>query len=118
MFARTLASATLALLVMSPAFADDMSAMNMTPTASDSPSTQAFKAGMAKMDTGMGHYTGDADRDFVVNMIPHHQGAIDMANTELKYGKDSELRTLAKNIITAQEQEISMMQDWLKNHPQ
>jgi uncharacterized protein (DUF305 family) len=54
--------------------------------------------------------TGDADRDFVALMIPHHQGAIDMARAELKYGHNEELKRLAQNIVTQQQHEISEMQ--------
>ena len=61
--------------------------------------------------------TGDADKDFVMMMIPHHQGAIDMANIELKYGKDETLRTMAKAIVEAQEKEIKEMKDWQAKHP-
>jgi uncharacterized protein (DUF305 family) len=53
--------------------------------------------------------TGDIDRDFVAMMVPHHQGAVDMARAELKYGHNQELRRLAQNIVTQQEQEISAM---------
>lgn len=81
----------------------------------DSPSTQAYMAAMTKMhDNMMIDYTGDADVDFVRGMIPHHQGAIDMAKLELKYGKDPELRKMAEGIISAQEAEIATMQTWLK----
>ncbi len=57
--------------------------------------------------------TGDADADFVRNMIPHHQGAIDMAKTILAFGKDPELRKLAEAIIAAQDSEIALMKAWL-----
>jgi uncharacterized protein (DUF305 family) len=58
------------------------------------------------MDVG---FTGDADRDFARMMIPHHQGAIDMALVELRYGKDDRLKRLAQEIIVTQQQEIAVM---------
>jgi len=54
-------------------------------------------------------FTGDPDRDFARMMIPHHQGAIDMALLELGYGKDARLRRLAQEIIVTQQQEIAAM---------
>ena len=60
--------------------------------------------------------TGNPDYDFTMMMIPHHQGAIDMARVELKYGKDPELRKLAQDIIKAQEEEISTMKTWQSKH--
>ena len=53
--------------------------------------------------------TGDIDRDFVAMMAPHHQGAIDMAVTELRYGKNEQLRRIAQEIIVDQMQEIAAM---------
>jgi hypothetical protein len=53
--------------------------------------------------------TGDVDRDFVAMMVPHHQGAIDMARAELKYGRNELLRRLAQKIIADQKQEITVM---------
>jgi uncharacterized protein (DUF305 family) len=66
---------------------------DMMPSASDAPSTKAFKEAQMRMMQGM-HvaYSGNADVDFVRNMISHHQGAIDMAKVELAHGKDVELR--------------------------
>ena len=61
--------------------------------------------------------TGDADRDFVAEMIPHHTGAIDMAKIELQYGKDLKLVALAKSIIAAQDNEIAERAAWQKAHP-
>lgn len=54
--------------------------------------------------------SGDPDRDFAAMMIPHHQGAIEMAQAQLRYGKDERLRRLAQGIIVEQRQEIAVMQ--------
>jgi Domain of unknown function (DUF305) len=55
--------------------------------------------------------TGDVDCDFVAMMVPHHQGAVDMANAELKYGHDEQLRRLAEEIVAWQQQEIMVMRN-------
>jgi uncharacterized protein (DUF305 family) len=52
---------------------------------------------------------GDVDRDFVAMMVPHHQGAIDMARAELRYGHNELLRRLAREIVTNRQQEITVM---------
>ena len=61
--------------------------------------------------------TGDADHDFAAMMIPHHQGAVDMAKAELLYGTNPVLRRLAQEIIVTQGQEIQVMQLELKKQP-
>ena len=53
--------------------------------------------------------TGDVDHDFVEMMVPHHQGAIDMARAVLRYGHNEQLRRLAQEIIVTQQQEIAAM---------
>ncbi len=74
---------------------------------------------MAVMDDGMKRapMTGDPDHDFAAMMIPHHQGAIDMAKAELLYGKNPVLRRLAQEIIVSQASEITVMQTELKKPP-
>jgi uncharacterized protein (DUF305 family) len=67
-------------------------------------------AAMNKMMTDMVvKPSGDVDRDFVEMMVPHHQGAVDMAQAELKYGHNEQLRRLAQEIVVTQQQEITVM---------
>jgi Uncharacterized protein conserved in bacteria len=75
-------------------------------------------ASMKKMHMAMGAIkpSGDSDVDFVRLMLPHHQAAVDMAKTQLLYGKDPQMRRLAQEIITDQQLEIDLMQRWLKQH--
>ncbi len=96
--------------------AEDMNMHDMTDTAS-SDESKALNDAMMKMHEKMTmKMTGDADVDFVQGMIPHHEGAVDMAKIELQYGKDPELHKLAENIVKAQESEIAFMTSWLKKH--
>lgn len=65
---------------------------------------------MTKMDAGMmAEPSGDVDHDFVQMMVPHHQGAIDMAVAELRYGHNEQLKRIAQEIIVDQQQEIAAM---------
>ena len=112
----TLGIFTLALAGSLPATAQQSGAMSM-PAASSADS--AFAHGMKEMQRQMADapMTGNPDQDFVAAMIPHHEGAIDMAEVELKYGHDPFLRRLARDIITAQRHEIADMKAWQTRHP-
>ena len=78
----------------------------------DSTFASQMMQAMDRMDSAMiaAKPTNDPDRDFAAMMIPHHQGAIDMAKVELIYGHDPVLRRLAEGIIVEQQQEIELMQ--------
>jgi uncharacterized protein (DUF305 family) len=75
---------------------------------------------MAKMEMPMmqAAKTADPDVAFVQAMIPHHQGAIDMAKAALQFGKDEKVKAWANQIIAAQEKEIAEMQAWLAENAQ
>ena len=79
--------------------------------AADEPFVAASGAAMEQMMKAMGAMrpSGDVDRDFVAMMIPHHQSAIDMAQAELRYGKNEQLRRMAQEIVVTQQQEIAAM---------
>ena len=83
----------------------------------DHAADKAYAAANDAMMTGMDvKPTGDPDRDFAAMMLPHHQGAVEMAKVEIQYGHDPMLRKLAADIIKAQAIEIAQMQGWQKRH--
>ena len=88
-------------------------------TGDEAPSTKAFMEANAAMHSGMAiPFTGNADVDFIAGMIPHHQGAVEMAKIVLEHGSDPEVRKLAEAVIAAQEAEIAWMTDWLAKNGQ
>ena len=92
--------------------------MMMEAPAGASEATKGYVDAMNAMSMGMmQEFTGDADRDFLLGMIPHHQGAIDAARVVLAHGTDPDVRKFAQSIIDAQEAEIAFMRDWLAKHP-
>lgn len=84
------------------------------PAANEPASTREFRAANDRMHRDMNiRFTGNADRDFAAAMIPHHQGAIEMAQIQLRHGTDPEMRKLAEEIIRAQEAEIAQLRAFL-----
>ena len=97
--------------------AHDMAMMAVPDGATEA--TRGFVEAMNKMSMAMGsEFTGNADRDFILGMIPHHQGALDAAKVVLAHGTDPDVRSFAESVIAAQEKEILWMQEWLARNPE
>ena len=104
----------LTFLFAAAAFGD----MQMQMDPNEAKFMQDMNVKMKQMDEGMAApMSGNVDRDFVIMMIPHHKGAVDMAQGELSYGKDPEMRKLAQDIVDNQNAQIALMKNWLKKHP-
>lgn len=112
-----LAAAPLALAQTAPSAA--LPAMASGTSSPGNAGDKALMSGMGAMDHAMAKApeTGNTDQDFVAMMIPHHQGAVSMAQAELRYGHDPYLRHMARQIIAAQTREIAQMKAWQKAHP-
>lgn len=83
----------------------------------ENPAVTAYQTASDRMHEDMAmSFTGNPDIDFAKGMIPHHEGAIAMAEIVLEYGEDSEIRQLAEDIVAAQESEIAFLREWLERH--
>ncbi len=80
----------------------------------NSEAVNAYIRANAKMHENMATVHSDPDIAFMQGMIPHHQGAVEMAEIVLEHGKDPETKALAQQIIDSQRKEIAQMQEWLK----
>ena len=97
--------------------AQDHGMMMMEVPEGATEATRGYIDAMNRMSMAMGaDFTGDADRDFIIGMIAHHQGAVDAAKVVLAHGVDPDVRAFAAQVIAAQEPEIAWMQDWLAKH--
>jgi uncharacterized protein (DUF305 family) len=86
------------------------SAAPLAASPDESPFLVENSAAMSKMMRAMAAKpSGNVDADFVAMMVPHHQGAIDMARAELRYGHNEQLRRIAQEIVVTQQQEIAAM---------
>ena len=83
--------------------------------AADTPATKAYRDANARMHRDMDiRFSNDSDVDFVRSMIPHHQGAIEMARIAMEHTKDAQVRKWASDVIREQEREIAEMRAWLE----
>lgn len=114
------ASGRVALLIAATALLAAAASVNGAGQGTQPESFQSLMdAAMSRMDKAMMvRPSGDPDRDFAEMMIPHHQGAIDMAEAELRFGNDTVLRRLAQGIIVEQQQEIAVMRQAIAALPQ
>jgi hypothetical protein len=106
-------AATALISVSSTALAEDqIEQRHVLPAKADLRFLVESDLAISKMSLGMTvEATGDADRDFVVMMSAHEQGAVDVARAEVKYGHNQELRRLAGDMIAAREHEVLLMHD-------
>ena len=108
----------LAIVTLAAALASTSALAQMHKSDGEMNAGKAYMGAHQKMMTDMNGMkpTADADKDFALMMIPHHQGAIDMAEVELKHGKDPELRKMAQKIIDDQKKEIADFKRWLSQN--
>lgn len=112
------AAATFAVIILSTPFWGSVEAADkdMAKAMPAMDMRQSMMNGMKDMEAMK--VTGDTDFDFAMMMKKHHQSALDMANVELRLGKDPKIRNMAKGIIASQTKEIKEFDQWLSKHKQ
>ena len=107
---RTLLNVVIVLTIPALCGSSAFAARLQTAASDEAPFLAENNTAMTRMMDDMSvKPTGDVDRDFVALMVPHHQGAIDMAQAELRYGHNEQLRRIAQEIVVEQQQEIVAM---------
>ncbi|REC95394.1 CopM family metallochaperone [Kushneria indalinina] len=110
----------LGLLLLSTAALADAPASHETHVSKDGDADQAAQA-FSDANQRMHHDmaidpSGNVDMDFARGMLAHHRGAVDMARIELEHGSDEQMRTLAREVIDAQQEEIEQLERWIAEH--
>ena len=114
MFRHSLTACLLMMVgTLSPAQAMEMG-HHHHEASSETPATRAYRQAMTRMHQAHRPLSGNPDVDFVRQMIPHHQGAVEMAKIQLRYGRDERLKDFSRWVIRAQEQEIGILQQWIR----
>jgi uncharacterized protein (DUF305 family) len=101
-----------------PNMSDQDAQMDAGKEPPPTPATRAYMNAALQMHRDMAvPYTDSADKDFAATLKAHHTGAVALAEVELKYGTDPQMRQLAQQVIEARKREIALIDAWVQHHP-